>query len=308
MIAKVEHLSKSFGDVEVIKDISFELETGKIHAILGPNGSGKTTTIKLMTGLLKPDKGAVTLFNQTLDQPHFNEVRQAMAVQNDGALYENLTVAQNLKFWAQLYGLDTTDFNQNSIYLLKVFDIEAQMQAKAGALSKGMKQKVLLIRAMMTNPKLLILDEPTSGLDPIASERFIELLKQMAKRQGTTILMCTHQLQGLEKIADNIFIMKKGTFIAQGTVSQLIQTEWPGHEFHLKVSDVQEAERLLSQASIDLVSFYEVRDDQLIVKVDAYKDISEVITVLVKENIKVYEVTQYQHALQELYEKKVGGL
>lgn len=78
----------------------------------------------------------------------------------------------------------------------------------------------------------------------------------------------------------------------------------PGHEFHLKVSDVQEAERLLSQASIDLVSFYEVRDDQLIVKVDAYKDISEVITILVKENIKVYEVTQYQHALQELYEKK----
>lgn len=242
MIAKVEHLSKSFGDVEVIKDISFELETGKIHAILGPNGSGKTTTIKLMTGLLKPDKGVVTLFDQSLDQPHFNEVRQAMAVQNDGALYENLTVAQNLKFWAQLYGLDTTDFNQNSIYLLKVFDIEAHMQAKAGALSKGMKQKVLLIRAMMTNPKLLILDEPTSGLDPIASERFIELLKQMAKKQGTTILMCTHQLQGLEKIADNIFIMKKGTFIAQGTVSQLIQTEWPGHEFHLKVSDVQEAE------------------------------------------------------------------
>ncbi|PTJ90879.1 ATP-binding cassette domain-containing protein [Staphylococcus simulans] len=231
-----------------------------------------------------------------------------MAVQNDGALYENLTVAQNLKFWSQLYGLDTTDFNQNSTYLLKVFDIEAHMQAKAGALSKGMKQKVLLIRAMMTNPKLLILDEPTSGLDPIASERFIELLKQMAKKQGTTILMCTHQLQGLEKIADNIFIMKKGTFIAQGTVSQLIQTEWPGHEFHLKVSDVQEAERLLSQASIDLVSFYEVRDDQLIVKVDAYKDISEVTTILVKENIKVYEVTQYQHALQELYEKKVGGL
>lgn len=308
MIAKVEHLSKSFGDIKVIKDISFELETGKTHAILGPNGSGKTTTIKLMTGLLKPDKGDVTLFNHSIDQPHFNEVRQAMAVQNDGALYENLTVAQNLKFWAQLYGLDTTDFNQNSTYLLKVFDIEAHMQAKAGALSKGMKQKVLLIRAMMTNPKLLILDEPTSGLDPIASQRFIDLLKQMAEKQGTTILMCTHQLQGLETVADIIFIMKKGTFIAQGTVSQLIQAEWPGHEFHLNVSDIEEAEHLLNQVSMDSVSFYGVRDNQLIVKVDAYKDISEVIAVLVRQNIKVYEVTQYQHALQELYEKKVGGL
>ncbi|WP_412518445.1 ABC transporter ATP-binding protein [Staphylococcus simulans] len=308
MIAKVEHLSKSFAGRNVIQDISFELETGKIHAILGPNGSGKTTTIKLMTGLLKPDKGTVTLFSESLDHPNFNEVRQKMAVQNDGALYENLTVAQNLKFWAELYGLNAADFNQTSNYLLKVFDIQAHMQVKAGALSKGMKQKVLLIRAMMTNPELLILDEPTSGLDPIAAQQFVELLKQMAKTQGTTILMCTHQLQGLESIADNIFIMKAGKFIVQGPASQLIQAEWPAHEFHLKVSDAKQAEQILSQAALDVVNFMETSEKQLIVKVDAYHGISEVLAVLIRQNIKIYEVTKYQHSLQELYAKKVGAL
>ncbi|REH93068.1 ATP-binding cassette domain-containing protein, partial [Staphylococcus felis] len=142
MIAKVTHLHKTLNGREIIKDISFTLEKGTIHAILGPNGVGKTTTIRLLTGLLKPSEGAIQVFDMETTDPHFDRIRQYIGVQNDGNLYESLTIRENLEIWAQFYNMTKMDSENRMNELLAHFNLLDRKESKVGSLSKGMKQKV----------------------------------------------------------------------------------------------------------------------------------------------------------------------
>ncbi|HCT0503476.1 TPA: ABC transporter ATP-binding protein, partial [Staphylococcus pseudintermedius] len=197
MIAKVTNVQKSLNDREIIKNVSFSLEKGSINAILGPNGVGKTTTVRLLTGLLIPTKGTVEVFGTLTTDKDFDRVREFIGVQNDGNLYESLTVYENLRLWAIFYNIPSIQIPERIDKLLHHFDLHERKYSKVGTLSKGLKQKVSIIRAMLHNPKLLILDEPTSGLDPSAAEELIRYIQKIVYEKNTTVFMCTHQLQGL---------------------------------------------------------------------------------------------------------------
>lgn len=240
MIASLKNVSKTINEKKIVDDISLELEEGKIHAVLGPNGAGKTTTIRLLTGILEATSGEVNVFGTLAGSPGFDAVRQDIGVQNDGNLYENLTVRKNLYIWGNFYKLPLDVVEQRTIELLLFFDLADWIDTKVGSLSKGMKQKVLIIRALIHNPKLLILDEPTSGLDPEASEIIINHLKQLAQQKNITVLMCTHQLHGLEDITDKLILMKEGRFILSGAANALIKEEWPYLEFEITVGASKE--------------------------------------------------------------------
>ncbi|KFE41062.1 ABC transporter ATP-binding protein [Staphylococcus agnetis] len=306
MITKVENLHKYLNNRHIIKGISFSLKEGSINAIIGPNGVGKTTTIRLLTGLLKPSNGGVTVFNTKTIDKNFDRIRQKIGVQNDGNLYESLTVYENLKVWSGFCNLEKLQADSRIEYLLNHFNILDRKNAKVGTLSKGLKQKVSIIRALLHEPKLLILDEPTSGLDPSSSDELIIYLKKIVKDEKLTVFMCTHQLQGIEDIVDNIFIMFDGRFIASGSVQELIKEEWPKVKFEITTDDVEKSINILKEVNDIPFEIGETQTSTFELLVDNNRLIAKIIYILVKENIELFSVKEIKHSIKELYFKKIG--
>lgn len=305
MIASVENVNKRINGRLIIDNISFNLNKGHIHVILGPNGVGKTSTIRLVTGLLKPDSGSIKLFDCNVEDAQFDRVRSKIGVQNDGNLYENLTIKENLSLWANFYNMPKDNVNSRIKALLNEFGLYDRLNSKVATLSKGMKQKVALIRAVLHEPELLILDEPTSGLDPEASELLIQFLKRLVEEKGVTIFMCTHHLDGLEDIADDIFIMNNGKFIASGSSAELLQTEWPNYEFEVKTSNANQSLKLIQ--SLDYVRESRLLDeDKVWLSIDQYQQVSSIIELLTQSDIKIYTVNEHKHSIKELYFNKIG--
>lgn len=166
----------------MIDSVSFEIQEGSTFALLGPNGAGKTTTIRLLTGLLNPDEEEISLFGCGLNRENASTLRSSIGVQNDGNLYEELTVEENLSLWGKLYGLETVVMRKRIDELLSLFDLVDRQKSKVSQLSKGMRQKVMVARAIIHHPKLLILDEPTTGLDPQSSETLMSYLKVLTEQ------------------------------------------------------------------------------------------------------------------------------
>lgn len=306
MITEVVNLHKTLNGHHIIKGISFSLEEGSINAIIGPNGVGKTTTIRLLTGLLKPSNGYITVFGTKTTDKNFDRIRKKIGVQNDGNLYETLTVYENLKIWSGFYNLEKFKTDNRIEYLLNHFNILDRKNAKVGTLSKGLKQKVAIIRALLHEPKLLILDEPTSGLDPSSSDELINYLQNIVRHEKLTVFMCTHQLQGIEEIVDNIFIMRDGRFIASGSVSDLIKKEWPKVKFEIIANDTEKSISILKENNDIQFEIGKKCIDSFEVLIDNNDMISNIISVLVRENIKLYSVRQIKHNIKELYLKKIG--
>ncbi|PTH37725.1 ABC transporter ATP-binding protein [Staphylococcus capitis] len=304
MIGKIQNLEKKIDDKNIIKGISFTLEEGSINAVLGPNGVGKTTTIRLLTGLLQPTKGVIQLFGVDTQKEYFDRVRKDVGVQNDGNLYENLTVYENLKIWANFYNVNSDKREKRIQELLKYFNLDSRKHSKVGALSKGMKQKVSIIRSLIHNPKLLILDEPTSGLDPSTSADLIKYLQKIVEEENVTIFMCTHQLQGLEELADNIFIMYDGQFIVAGESNFLLKQEWPGHEFAITTNNYDKSIESLTINNYEIINKYS-NSQKIIIRLNQYEDISKVINILIEHNIGIYTVTEIEHTIKELYFRKI---
>ncbi|MCY8491639.1 ABC transporter ATP-binding protein [Bacillus atrophaeus] len=307
MIAEVINLSKKMNDREIIKDLSFSVETGHTFAILGPNGAGKTTTVRLLTGLLSPTNGTIKLFNEPLTQKNSASLRNRIGVQNDGNLYESLTLVENLNIWGKFYGLSTNDRKRRIKELLNVFELTDRSKSKLGTFSKGMKQKAALARAMLHKPELLILDEPTSGLDPVTSDNLTDHLREMVKNDGASIIICTHQLQGLEELADDIGIIQDGCFKTSGPVQDLLKEEWPYFEFDIKATPI---EKTISTSKTFGKAEQIHNNDQPYVRVRLKQadDITLLIRQLILADIKVYSVAEVQHTIKELYFNKIGEL
>lgn len=213
---EVRHLKKSYGNKEALKGIDFRVEAGEVFGLLGPNGAGKTTTIKILTGQIQPSSGeARVLGKDAMKQKE--EIKLHMGIVPEKAnLYERLTVRQNLELFCRLYGCD---LGQVDSYLEKVH-LMNEKNSPVKKLSKGMKQRVLLIRSMLHQPKLLFLDEPTSGLDPASAEQIHKLLLEL-NQKGMTILLTSHNMEEVEKLCDRVAFLDEGTIKAMGTIEEL---------------------------------------------------------------------------------------
>jgi len=215
-LIEVRHLKKSYGNKEALKGIDFRVEAGEVFGLLGPNGAGKTTTIKILTGQIQPSSGeARVLGKDAMKQKE--EIKLHMGIVPEKAnLYERLTVRQNLELFCRLYGCD---LGQVDSYLEKVH-LMNEKNSPVKKLSKGMKQRVLLIRSMLHQPKLLFLDEPTSGLDPASAEQIHKLLLEL-NQKGMTILLTSHNMEEVEKLCDRVAFLDEGTIKAMGTIEEL---------------------------------------------------------------------------------------
>jgi ABC-2 type transport system ATP-binding protein len=201
----VEHLTKRFGDRLAVDDVSFSVAAGEVFGFLGPNGAGKTTTVRMLATLISPTSGSALIAGVPLEPGTDVEIRQRIAVmpENPG-LYLRLTVAENLEYFAGLYGL--RDPRPRIGQALEAVKLGGRADELCGSLSKGLRQRVGLARALLSDPVVLFLDEPTSGLDPVASREVHDLIDGLRSR-GVTVFLTTHRLEEAERLCDRVAIL-----------------------------------------------------------------------------------------------------
>ena len=218
-----ENLSKTYGDYKALNNLNLKLNKGEIFALLGQNGAGKSTTINIFLGFVKPTEGVAKINGiSVIDHP--DETKKFIAyIPETVLLYPNLTGVENLKFFSSLAGFDY-DNEALTNFLSKAGLQSDAHQNRLGGYSKGMRQKVGIAIAIAKKAKVLLLDEPTSGLDPKASNEFSEILKELAS-EGTTIFMATHDIFRAKEVADRIGIMKRGNLISEINADEISANE-----------------------------------------------------------------------------------
>jgi ABC-2 type transport system ATP-binding protein len=217
---ELEHLTKRFGDLVAVQDVCLTVPRGEFFAVLGPNAAGKTTTLKILAGLMKPSSGRARVGGfDVLEQPL--EARRRMAFVPDFPfLYEKLTPIEFFRFTAQLFHMPEARVQQNLSELIKRFNLEMFAQKPIEGLSHGTRQRVAIVSALLHDPEAFIIDEPMVGLDPQHARVVKDILKERATA-GMAVLLSTHQLSVAEEMADRIGIMHQGRLIAVGTPGEL---------------------------------------------------------------------------------------
>jgi len=309
MVIEASTVSKRIGTRDIVSDLSLSVGRGRAFALLGPNGAGKTTTVRLLTGMLAPTSGDVRLFGKALTRSSSDRLRQRIGVQTDGNTYEQLTVEENLDIWGDLYGMPAPRRAARIDELLELFRMGSRKGSVVSTLSKGMRQKVAIARAMLREPEVLFLDEPTAGLDPEASADLLEHLRAVIERRDTTMVICTHQLQGLEELVDDIGIIKGGRLLESGPTDALINARWPDHDYEVVIGR-NDLERAL-QVVGPLVMRAEGQPldegcSRLQVTLGAVSAAPRLVAELVGAGMHVFEVTRARRSIRDLYFANVG--
>ena len=217
---EIERLSKCFGDLTAVNDISLSVPKGEFFVILGPNAAGKTTTIKVMAGLMKPTRGSVHICGYNIEQDPLNARKRMSYLPDFPFLYDKLTPIEFFRFTGQLFGMAESDIKNESEYLSDRFSLGEFFFKPMESLSHGTKQRVAIVSALMHAPELFVLDEPMVGLDPHHARVLKDILRERAD-QGMTVFVSTHQLSVAEEMADRIGIMNHGKIVAIGSHSEL---------------------------------------------------------------------------------------
>jgi len=214
------HLTKRYASLPAVQDLSFTLRPGQVLGCLGPNGSGKSTTVRMLTGLLEPSRGTVQ-FNGRNIQDHLQDYRKRLGyVPEEAHLYPYLTGWEYLELVGTLRGMNRTEMESKIDSLFQLFSLHPSRHASIGTYSKGMRQRVLLIAALMHDPEIFIFDEPLSGLD-VTSALIFKNLVQALGRAGKLVFYCSHVLEVVEKVCTDVLILRKGVVIAHDSVANI---------------------------------------------------------------------------------------
>jgi len=218
----IDRLVKRYGKLTALDAISFGVEAGKVTALLGPNGAGKTTLFQILTGLFVADSGSVAILGVDIARDSVAALKQLGIVFQQSALDPDLTARQNLIFHGGLHGLSRSDSADRAAHWLATFGLSDVATKPCRQLSGGMKRRVELARALMTDPALLLLDEPTQGLDPKSRKELVETVFGLARERGLSVVWATH-LVGEVVNADTIIVLDHGRIVGQGTAKDLLQ-------------------------------------------------------------------------------------
>ncbi len=290
-ILECQNLCKSFGKKQILKDVSFEIDEKDILAFIGPNGSGKTTTIKLILGLQNIDSGSVKINGYDVEKDFVKSIEKVGAIVENPDTYMYLSGWQNLKLVANLYK-GVTDDDLKTI--VKTVGLENRIHDKVSKYSLGMRQRLGIARALINKPNLLVLDEPTNGLDPEGIKDLRILLKRLAK-EGMGILISSHNLAELESFCNKVLIIDNGVILEKSEVKKFKDNN---NKYLFKVDNTK---------NIKLDGMYEVTKTTFCINGEK-ESIASIIKTLVNEDIKIYEVTLTELTLEEAFLKKTGGM
>ena len=217
---EIEQLTKQFGDLRAVNDVSLTVPTGEFFVILGPNAAGKTTTIKVMAGLMKPSSGAVRICGLDIGAHPLEARRRLAYVPDFPFLYDKLTPAEFFRFTGKLFGMEDAAMEAEAGRFAKRFHLGEFLAKPIESLSHGTKQRVAIVSALMHSPEVVVLDEPMVGLDPQHARVLKDILREQADA-GVTVFVSTHQLSVAEEMADRIGIMHQGRLVAVGSHGEL---------------------------------------------------------------------------------------
>jgi ABC-2 type transport system ATP-binding protein len=221
---ELSHISKSFGALKAVNDVSFEVEKGEIFGLLGPNGAGKTTAIRVLLDIFKPDSGDVSILGGPMTETKKDKIGY---MPEERGMYQDIPLDRCLIYLGTLKGLSPADAQGRISSYLEKFDLESSRHKKVKELSKGMQQKAQLITTLIHEPELIIIDEPFSGLDPINTQMVKDLLREQ-RDKGVTILMSTHQMHQVEELCDRIVLIDHGRTVLYGGLDE-IRRQFSGH-------------------------------------------------------------------------------
>jgi len=241
-ILKVNSLSKSFKNVQAVKDISFSLEQGDIFAFLGPNGAGKTTTLRILIDIIKADRGFIK-WNLNGDESLLPPAEKIGYLPEERGLYTDLPVIRSLVYLASIRGMEPSRAKTAAMEWLERLELADRAKEKLQAFSKGNQQRIQFVAAILHKPAFAILDEPFSGLDPLNQEKFIDYIKEL-NDQGTTILLSSHQMPLVEKIAKKVFLINRGLEIFNGTLTEIMKNFRKQHIFDISFNSPITEEKL----------------------------------------------------------------
>jgi ABC-2 type transport system ATP-binding protein len=313
MILEIKELSKTYKTNRkkqlVLDSVSFHVDKGEIFSILGENGAGKTTLIKLMVNLLTPSKGKILYKNMeitTIGKDYYTEI--GVVLEGNRNIYWYLSAYENILYFGRLMGLKEKEIRERGEELLKFFGLYEDKDKKVGNFSRGMQQKLSIIISLLHEPKILFLDEPTLGLDVVSKMDMIEKIKHLSKEDGVTVIITSHQMDVVEKVADRVMILGEGEIQFLDTVDKLIN-KYSGNKYLIRV------ERNLDDAEIkkyfDTVNV--VRRENDITEIEVYIDSNRLINSflgdMVKRNIYVTHISKSQDSLEDIMYKflKLGS-
>ena len=220
LVVEINNLNKSFRNILAVKNINFKIDKGAIIGLLGPNGCGKSTTIGMMLGLIKPTSGTVLINGQNIENNRTNLLEKMNFISPYIELPKKLTVEENLKVYGRLYGVKNLESKISE--LMEKLNLTQFKKRKTGELSSGQKNRVSLAKALVNDPEILLLDEPTASLDPDVSDYIRTFIEDFASKKGTTILLASHNMNEVERLCHEVMMMKNGEIIDRGTSSDLI--------------------------------------------------------------------------------------
>ncbi len=293
----VRNVSRSFGEVKALNDLTIEVPTGRITVLLGPNGAGKTTAIRTITGALAPHEGTVQVFGVNPIE-HGEEVRSRCGVVSaKPALYDRLSGWHNLEYAADLY-----EVNGNKAEKIREaaarFNIEHALDQPVGGYSTGMKTRLALSRSVLHEPDLLLFDEPTSGLDPESAHAVLALIREMTAT-GTTVVMCTHHLAEAEGLADRIVMLESGTDLIAGAPEDLTARYWPQAIVKLQCTEGD----LAAVHELPGVLGADIAPDGLRaeIRLDHEVRIPDIVGTLVEKGVRLTKIDPFEPKLEDLY-------
>lgn len=217
---QVTNLSKTFGPVQAVKDVSFTAPNGRITGLLGPNGAGKSTTMRMITGILDPDDGTAHIDDIHVQKNRVAAQQRLGTLPDKRGLYQRLTSRENIAYYGRLHGLSGTKLNKRIDYLLDLLDMNDIADRVTEGFSTGQKVKVAIARSLVHDPPNILLDEPTMGLDVMSTRTMRGIIRQL-REEGHTVLFSSHIMQEVASLCDNIVIIAHGRVVAQGSPDEL---------------------------------------------------------------------------------------
>lgn len=219
---KVTELSKSFGEVQAVQNVSFAAPNGQITGLLGPNGAGKSTTMRLIAGVLQPDSGTACVDEFDVRQERVAAQKRLGVLPDKRGIYQRLTTRENIAYYGRLHGLNGKSLEERIDYLIDLLDMDDIAQRQTEGFSTGQKVKVAIARSLVHNPPNIMLDEPTQGLDVMSTRAMRQVIRQL-RQAGHTVLFSSHIMQEVASLCDNIVIIAQGRVVAQGSPDALRQ-------------------------------------------------------------------------------------
>jgi len=292
LIIETRGLNYYFGNQKVVDDLSLKVEKGSIYGFLGPNGAGKTTSIKILLNLLKSPADTVFLFGKEINSNRIASLKRLGALVEQPAIYAHLSGAENLYNRCMLLGISRTKAKE----MLRLVGLEDAANKKAGKYSLGMKQRLGIALALLSDPELLLLDEPTNGLDPNGIIEIRNLMIELATKHQKTILVSSHLLAEIERIATHVGIINRGKLLFQGTIKELHDLSKPMIE--LELNDIAKGQEFLKSNGYQILDSTEKK---IILPFISTEECGKLNTLLIQHDFTVYSIYQVRKDLEHLF-------